>query len=192
VCRESAADVRTILCAVIAALALISSATAATPQPWQWTPAHAGAKVGGRCAGRGSASAGRYTAFRCVVRQKVLWVKVRQSGSGAVCSSRLSLATVPASCLKVVTTAPAGTTAGASEAVGLAIERRYRPDATYRWQVSLPKCTGGNGQYACTFDDSFIHGAASVLWAASGPIVRFTSFGCVDATKWPASFCAAP
>lgn len=150
--------------------------------PWQWTIGQAGAKVGGRCVGKGAATAGRFTAFRCVVNGRVIWVKVRRSVTGKACVSRVSLARVPAACLKVPVVAQ-GDEGLAFEAVRFAINKRIRPDLRGMYQgITESSCSRTSAtSFTCSWSGPQLTGSAVVSWP--GPSVRFTSFMCQPETR---------
>lgn len=118
---------RTLLSTFCLSLIVVGVATAATPKPWQWTPAQVakalvaqqpreitlsnGKILSAKCVGVGKGVKGRFGSFRCdtvfdlgngTTPTVVAWVRIKQSGKGAICSSRKSLAQVGPPCVTVL------------------------------------------------------------------------------------------
>jgi hypothetical protein len=87
--------------AAVAAVSLVAAgvSNAAAPKPWQWAPARVSFATGALCRGVGVSTVGRYSTFRCTIGSKVIWAKVRRSGTGRLCIGK-TLATIPKACLK--------------------------------------------------------------------------------------------
>lgn len=107
----------------VAALVLVSSAMAATPKAWQWTPDHAakalvrngtalfpdGGVQSATCIGVLSGAKGRYSTFKCTAKVGsgdpavsytwTIWAKIRKQRSGAICLGKKTMAAIPADCL---------------------------------------------------------------------------------------------
>lgn len=188
---------RRLIVLVVLALGLASTAAAATPKPWFWTPAQtartivaqkpalnkidgvAATLTGAKCRGIGKARQGKFTAFRCASSFRSLsgdtavgsvWARIRPVGKGLPCMSLEKLSAIPRACLA---------TSGPPRVVGDAVAaasalREWLPTkfGGPRLAQGTFDCLGfGAGYYECSFT-STRNGTSTVLLTTRGP--RFT------------------
>ncbi len=111
-------------------LVCVSTANAATPKPWMWTPAKVQTRLYAvapdalrlttdrssdltaiKCVGTGVSVLRRYTSFRCAAHMTIggvtpgtaltVFVKIRKQGTGAMCASSKSFAAIDPACLSL-------------------------------------------------------------------------------------------
>lgn len=184
---------------IAAALALPTLASGASPKPWMWTPAQAGAAVvtwnpsvfpsysklnvkEARCRGLGKAQKGRYSTFRClggygtkysgVIQRATLWTRIRRVGKGQPCVSTKSLAAIPKPCLETSgRPRVVGSVDDAHDAHALALQAKYQ--LKYPWQGPTTCLGYGAGYYECAYGiDGVGMLVSQVFFTTAGPVVR--------------------